>query len=251
MRSTWSDLSPAVASQAVRLRGSGVAWVALGVPALAIALAALVLSAAEAPSDAGEADAWAEVMQAAFCVWSLMLLPLLTALLAAQVAALEHGARSWKHLFAMPVWKGAHVASMWLAVAGLTALATTALAVGIAVVGTVVSTLRPALEMPAAPVLALAQAAGLVYVCTLPLVGGHLWLSIRWPGVGVGLGVAIAGVLTNVVLLNLGAGVWTPYGLAPSALMQGQSWLAGIGLTVGVAVLVASMWHITRRDAPG
>lgn len=253
MTSIVYDLAAAVRSQAVRLRGSGVMLPIAGLPVAAVGLAtiALALSKPVAPALATEMGPWKEAIESTFGLWALFLLPLLTALVAAQVASVEHNARGWKHLFALPPWRGAHVVSAWVAVAGLTAAATATLAIGVALAGTVVSALRPELGMPAAPVAALMGAAGLVYVCTLPLVSGHLWLSVRWPGIGVGLGVAIVGVLSSVVLLNLGAGAVTPYGLATSALMTSRPWLGMVGVTVGVVVLLASAWHTARRDAPG
>lgn len=243
------DVAAAIRSQRVRLRGSGLRLSVVGVPAVAVGLATLVLVWADPPSGS-EGGPWAEVVQASFGLWALFLLPLLTALVAAQVAAVEHDARGWKHLLALPCWKGAHMVSAWVAVAGSTALATAALTVGVAVAGVAVSALRPELGMSTVPVLPLARAAGLVYLCSLPLAGGHLWLSVRWPGIGVGLGVAIGGVLSNVVLLNLGAGVVTPYALAPSALMSDRPWLAAVGVVAGALVLCAASWHSARRDAP-
>ncbi|MEM6647834.1 MAG: ABC transporter permease [Bacteroidota bacterium] len=249
MAAVLTDTIRATRSQALRLRRSGVWLPTIGIPSVAIALAAIVLWSAE-PSAVPEADLWAEIIQAAFGLWAVLLLPLLTALVAAQVAALEHGARGWKHLLALPTWKGAHFVAAWVAVAGLTAAATLTLATGIAVVGTLTSALQPLAASSAAPLGRLFGAAGLVYAGSMLLVSGHLWLSIRWPGVGVGLAVAVVGVFSNIALLNLGAGAVTPYGLAPSALMGDRIDLVLISLIGGLAVLIGSVWHLSRRDAP-
>ncbi|MEM1116279.1 MAG: ABC transporter permease [Bacteroidota bacterium] len=249
IRSAFVDSARAIRSQRLRLRGAGVWLPVLGIPALASGLAALVLWAAE--SGVGEeGDPWGQVIEAAFGLWSILLLPLLVALVAAQVATAEHAARGWKHLFALPVWKGAHVVAAWVAVAALTAAATAGLAVGVAGVGTAVSVLRPDLALPPAPLRDLLGAVAVVYAGALALVSGHLWLSLRWPSVGVGLGVAVGGVLTNVVLLNLGGGAVTPYGVAPMALMSGQPGLALLGLAGGVVLLLGAVAHLSRRDAP-
>ncbi|MEM1093981.1 MAG: ABC transporter permease [Bacteroidota bacterium] len=249
MQAALTDTGRAIRSQALRLRRSGVWLPTLGIPSVAIALAAIVLWSAE-PAAVPEADLWAQIIQAAFGMWALLLLPLLTALVAAQVAALEHGARAWKHLLALPTWKGAHIVAAWVAVAGLTAAATLALATGIAVVGAITAMLQPLAAPTGAPLAKLFGAAGLVYAGSLLLVSGHLWLSIRWPGVGVGLAVAVVGVFSNIVLLNLGAGAVTPYGLAPSALIGGRLDLVLISFLGGLAVLIASVWYLSQRDAP-
>ncbi|MEM1056497.1 MAG: ABC transporter permease [Bacteroidota bacterium] len=247
-RSVLTDCLRATRSQSIRLRGSGVWLPTLGVPALAAGLAALVLWSIETVAGE-EADPWGEVLQAAFGLWAILLLPLVIALVAAQVAGTEHSARGWKHLFTLPVWKGAHIIAAWTAVAVLTATATAALTAGVAGAGAAVSMLRPEVGLPPVPVWDLLRAATLVYACSLLLVSVHLWLSLRWPSVGVGLGVAVGGVLTNVVLLNLGAGAVTPYGLAPMALMSDHTGLALVGLAGGAVVLAGAVVHLSRRDA--
>ncbi|MEM0962755.1 MAG: ABC transporter permease [Bacteroidota bacterium] len=253
MHTPLVSVAGAVRSQAIRLRRSGIWFPTLGITGVAVGLGGIVLdSAVQTGLAEGSTSAlWDQVLQASFGLWTILLLPMLTALVAAQVAAVEHNARGWKHLFALPTWKGAHVVSMWAAVVLLTAGATVLLAVGLTGAGAAVDALRPEAAVPPAPLAQFLRTAAVACASALPLASGHLWLSVRWPGVGVGLGVAVVGVLTNIVFLNLGAGAVTPYGLAPSAMISGQHELAVVGLVVGLVVFAGSVWHLSRRDTPG
>jgi hypothetical protein len=57
--------------------------------------------------------------QLTLTTWTIVVLPLYTALAAALVAALEHQGDNWKHLLALPVARRSIFVAKWAAGAGL------------------------------------------------------------------------------------------------------------------------------------
>lgn len=186
-----------------------------------------------------EGEAWTWLGDSSFTFWSLIVLPMWTAIVTAQVAAVEHRAEGFKHLFTLPVRRMtlylAKQTLCWL----LAGAACLGLAMAIVVLGLVLRMLRPGLgfeeALPGGRLLALA---GTAFLASLFLVALHTWLALQRADVATPIATGFLATASVLALSGLDAGL-TPYHpwAYPSELVG--SWVSGEVELVWAAVGVA------------
>lgn len=135
-------------------------------------------------------QAWYQVTYAA---WDLFFLPILIALVGVLSWEAEAEAGSWKHLLLQPVPRWRHFVAKLMGNLSLALLAQLLFALMLLLGGGILRAEVPTLAMGAARPGLLLGLAGASTVATLPLVGLHTWLPMRFPGMGVSLSVAMLG----------------------------------------------------------
>ena len=198
----------------------------------------------------GAVDAWTWLGDSSFTFWSMVVLPMWTAIVTAQVAAVEHKADGFKHLFTLPVPRMtlylAKQTLCWL----LAGAAFLGLAVAIAVSGLVLRVLRPGLGFEEAlPVGRLLAFAGTVFLASLFLVALHTWVALQRTDVATPIATGFVATASMIALSGLDASL-TPYHpwAYPSELVG--SWVSGevqlVWVAVGVAGGVLFAWVAGR-----
>ena len=201
-------------------------------------------------------QAWLWLGDAAFTFWSLVILPMWTALVTAQVAAIEHRAQGFKHLFALPVPRSILYLTKqtlcWL----LVAAAFLCHALGVVVAGWLLRWLHPGLGFEA-PVpferLLIFTAGGFVASCFLVAI--QTWLALERGDLVTPIAVGFLATVSALALRGFDASLvvyhpWAYPAELVGALVAGEpvgAWaLAGVvggGLFAGVAG-----WSFVRRD---
>jgi hypothetical protein len=175
-------------------------------------------------------------------VFSLMLG---TALLASQLADVEHRSRTWKQLFAMPVSRPGTFVAKFVWLAGLLAVASVLMVAGYAAIWT----WRGYGPLPLPD---FARAAALPYLAVLPLAALQLVVSTRIANQAGPLTIGILGTMFAVGGLPMPG--WVPWTMPRHALFvvfgkplqYGALWQA---IAVEVVLLVAAgAIMLTRRD---
>ena len=198
--------------------------------------------------------AWPWLVQSVLALWVPVLMPLLIALVAAFLADLELRGQQWKHLFGLPVRRGAFYFAKVFTATALLSMSTFLLLTGAWLAGRVVHLLKPNLGFGRAfPVAESTRYLAAVVVAASVLVALHTWLSLRFksfvPGISLGfLGMSLAGILKLHDLWP-----WFPWRLTMSLLDGLDRWkidwtwpLVAVS-TAGLFTLVGS-WDVTRRD---
>lgn len=196
-------------------------------------------------------DLW---LQNAAAVWAFFMLPMGVTALAALVAQLEHGTRSWDHLRALPLPRWYLYAAKTLCVLAVIALMSVAVLVLSAGALQLAAWIKPALaptgEFHAMHhVVRFAQ----VYLAALLLVAVQLWLALRYHSFIPTLAVGIGGTFFAVVASSARIGIVLPWQIPLNVLAtdpQRATTALLIGSLAGVAALLLMLVHLSHREVP-
>ncbi len=235
-----------LAVEARKLNRSLAALLAVAAPALiGIFLFFMILRATHA-------SPWDMWMMNAAGVWAFFMMPMSVTALAALVAHMEHGPRSWDHLRALPVprWRlYAAKAVCVLLVVALMSVAVIAFSwAGISLAGAI----KP--EVAATGVFDLAGSArlmGTMYLAGLLLIAIQLWTALRFASFVPGLVLGIAGTFFAVVATSAKQGVFLPWQM-PVNMLATEAWRVntalGLGCGLGLVALALMTIHLSRRE---
>ncbi len=146
---------------------------------------------------------WSLYLIYALELWVIFALPLLVSVLAALLADLDHRAKAWKQLFALPFPRSTVFASKWLVLAGITLLSTLVFGAANLAGGILVHLLRPELGLGLPiPVLEAFIKPLIAWLLALFMISIHLWISLWWPSFLVSVTVGFAASISNIFLIN-------------------------------------------------
>jgi lantibiotic transport system permease protein len=215
-------------------------------PALPGLLAGLALLRAERTSS------WNQVVsQFVLPIWVLFLFPMLAAAFATLAAQIEHKARGWDHLLALPIARRQVFAAKALVV--LAALAAMwALMLGFTLAGAWVGgTAGGRLPSGSIPWTTLLVRVPLILLTAGPLIALQLWAALRFASFVVPLAVGIGGTLVTMAVAITGtdqADAW-PWVLPFRALQsRDPGLLATQAGLVAAALLLAMLVDLSRRE---
>ena len=184
-------------------------------------------------------EAWTWLGDSSFTFWSLIVLPMWTAIVTAQVASIEHRAEGFKHLFVLPARRMtlyfAKQVLCWL----LAGAAFLGLVVAITIAGLMLRVLRPGLgfeqAMPAGRLLALA---GTAFLASLFLVALNIWVALMRSDVATPIAAGFLATVSVLALSGFDASLTRFHPWAYPSQLVG-SWVSGdvelVWAVVGVA----------------
>lgn len=193
---------------------------------------------------------WETLPKNMLTVWAVFMMPLLITLETALLNGIEHGDRQWKHLCALPVPRHTIYLAKLVVAQALTAASTLVLCVLTALAGLAVMRLRPELaNSGSVPYVWLAKYACLVWLASWLIIAIHTWVSIRWSGFAVALGVGIGGTFFALFAASASAGKYYPW-LLPMNIFMGERFTTALLLGVGGGVVAALLGclEFVRRD---
>lgn len=249
----WALLS----TEAMKLRRTPPVWLALGAPLFAILLELFsVFHRNAAPS--GEAAAqWNTLLQNGWGIWAGLCLPMLISFEAASLIQVEQAGKHWKQLFAYPIPRWSVYATKML-MCGLLGWISVLIAVpgfvGDVLIYSGFHGLGLASSIPWSGIL---SAAGRVCLASCLLVAVQTWISTRFSGIAMPLGIGLAALLVGFVLLPIRQGelaAWWPWTLPLSALptsnphgLQNRLLSVVLGCAGGVVAGAFLCWDLARR----
>lgn len=199
-----------------------------------------------------QAQEWAMVMMQAAAIWAYFMLPMGVTALTALVAQMEHGPRSWEHLFALPVrrWRllAAKAAAVFLVVAAMEG-AVLLLAAG---AGALAGMIKPGIA-PTGPIdwPAMVWLHARIFSAAALLTALQLWAALRFRSFVPGLVLGIGGTFFAVVATSARNGVFMPWQMPVNVLAAdpARADLAlMLGLGGGILVLALMLVHLSRRE---
>jgi lantibiotic transport system permease protein len=251
------DLLRALAAELLKTRRTKALLIALVTPYLVALLPFLVaLSQGGALARRSAFSPWIWLADSAFSTWTLILFPLFLSLEAALLAAMEHRSGGFKHLFVLPVRRGAVYGAKQIAVALLTAGSLLLLVLGLVLAGLALRSLRPGLgfEDPV-PFGSLLLGAGRIFAASGLVLAIHTWMSLRFRSFAPVLALGILATVVTVALNSGDAEVWPwfPWSLPFRAARGfGQAAvdpaLLVVGALGGLAAAFLAGREMTRRD---
>jgi len=252
-----SDTAHAISAEVLKLKRTLALRISVGAP-LALVLLNFVIYTQRSAAAAGE-NPLLGFAQINLTIWTIVVLPLYTALAAALVAAVDHQGDNWKHLFALPVPRWSFFVAKWMTAVGLLLISSLVLPAAVCGAAEVLKVMKPAWRDTSTPVVLVTIRALQTFCAAGLMLSLQLWVSLRWrsfiPGLAVGIvgvmillgGVARAGLGTIVIYLY-------PWALPPTAMARmaevhpNRLMVSAWGLVAGAIVAALSCWHLFRLD---
>jgi hypothetical protein len=249
------DLGITLGSELLKMRRTLALALAFLAPLLIVLLEFLVFWQNGEQMSASEGDMWQLLMRNCLLLWDLLMIPLFVTLQTALLAGLEHTNHNWKHLFALPVSRGAIYAAKQIVAMGLIGLSTPILWAAVIAAGWVLRLAKPGIGFEAAPpVWAILKYALLSYVSCWLIVAIHAWVGMRWSSFVVAMGVGVGATIIAVIVMQSDYGPYYPWTLPAvatrEAIVNGNLRFVplAIGVLGGVAVAILGGIDFTRRD---
>jgi hypothetical protein len=245
----------ALMAERIKMKRTLALWLAPLAPLVIIALQmAIVLQRQQYYRTQNIANAWTEYGGQTVFLWTIMMLPLFITLETALLANLEHGNGQWKHLFALPIARGAIYTAKQVSGMVIIGLSVAALYAYIVLSGLALRVLTPGLGFEApVPWGQFFEYAALSYLTSWLILSIHTWIGLHWHSFVVASAVGIAAMVVAVVLFQSDWAGWYPWtmpGMVANGLEQGQNVLNQllIGSLGGIVVAALGGWEVTRRD---
>ena len=172
----------------------------------------------------------------------------------ALLANLEHGNQQWKHLFSLPIPRGAIYAAKQISVMAIIGLSMAALYAYVVLSGLALRWVAPGLGFEApVPVWEFLQYIALAYLASWLIISIHTWVGLRWHSFAVASAVGIAAMVIAVFVFRSDWSSWYPWtypGTVALYLEEGLDPLKQVlaGSVGGVLVAFLGGWEVTRRD---
>jgi hypothetical protein len=202
-------------------------------------------------------EVWYYLIQNNVGLWGLLMLPLFITLETALMAALDHNANGWKHLYALPLPRWAiYLAKQFVALA-LIGGSMLVIGVGTLLAGLFVQMVAaPGQLTPAIlPWGTLVSSLGLLFLSSWLIIAIHTWVSLHWASFTVASTVGIVATVTSFIVINSvelsGFFPWSiPLRAAGPLVMDipDAPLALPLGLVGGVVVALLACWDVTRRD---
>ncbi len=245
----------ALHAERLKIKRTLALWLAPLAPLVIIALQMAVVLERHQYYRAQEfADPWIEYGGQTVFLWTVLLLPLFITLETALLANLEHGNRQWKHLFALPLPRGAVYAAKQLSGMAIIGLSMAALYAYTVLSGLALRLLAPGLGFEApVPWWDFFRYIALAYLASWLILALHTWIGLRWHSFVVASAVGVGAMVVAVVMIQSDWAAWYPWtlpGLVANGLEAGEEILPQLllGCLGGPAVALLGGWDVVRQD---
>ena len=202
----------------------------------------------------GGVDPLTGFAQLVLTIWTIILFPLVAALVAALIAAIEHQNETWKHLLAFPINRSNIFLAKWLTGSGLLLLSSSLLCLGVCVAAPILRLMRPDWSTAPLPIPMMVRGTLLSFCAIGLLFSIQMWISLRWRSFLPGIFVAVIALVLMFIALPRGAallGSLFPWSLPAMAMAPHNVYrplAVGWGLLGGVAGAALACWDLSRRE---
>lgn len=241
----------ALSAETLKLKRTLALWLALIAPLLIIGLQCLVMLRPEFTIEAG-IDPWEGFSQGTTTLWGILMLPLFVTLQTALLANLEHGEKTWKQLYAMPIPRWTIYASKLIVNLGIIGLSTLVLWLGQIGAGVTLGFIKPSLHFAEWPIpwLFVLNLVSLMYLAVWLIIAIHTWVSLRWHSFALASSVGVAATVSSIVIIGSKWSAYYPWTQVINII--GEQPNIPLAITVGVVgcliVGIAGGWDVVRRD---
>jgi hypothetical protein len=206
--------------------------------------------------------AW--TVQGILSLWAIFLIPPFAAVETSLLSGIEWHNQGWKHLFALPVPRSAVYTAKFIAAGALMGIATASIC------GYTMLSLWGLLRLRAEagfvaplPIWETLVLFALIGAASLFLLSVHGYVALRWPSFALNVGLALAALLGNFVLIESRLRLIYPWSLPPAIENLAAPMVFGWGTRgspsdlflimslalVGVALVTfLGVWRLSRRD---
>lgn len=237
VRSLWAET--------LKYRRTPALFLALAGPFLVTVLIGVVYALNPNLYGMSPAQKWTWLENALYATWTVLFLPLGTAMIAALATNLEHADNQLKQILCLPPSRAAVYAAKLIAVLGLVLAGSLVLALSFAGLGALMGASSPIPWKTAlgTPIMA--------FIVLLPVLGLSVWLGLCWKSFAVGTSLNIGGTVAGTLAARSSTYwlfvPWTYPFIAtrPEAQLDRALILAAV---LGVIVIAWGFFDFRRRD---
>ncbi|GHA57551.1 ABC transporter permease [Pontibacter akesuensis] len=192
-----------LSAETLKLKNTFSLWLAVLAPCALISMYVLVFWAKGEHMVKDGANAWHAFAAQSFMVYTIMLMPIFIALLTSLTNGIEHKSNGWKHLYSLPLPKGAIYLAKASTVLGLVLLSNAVYVVAYLAAGFFLSLVRPDLGFDVVEGLNIVYITCLkLYLSCFVIVALQFWLSMRWSSFALSMGVGTVAIITVMVAMR-------------------------------------------------
>ena len=233
-------------TECAKLRRSLVLLLCLSAPAMVALIGLLALTRDD------RTGTWALFSVSSSAVWAYFMLPMTVTALTVLAAQLEHGAKSWNHLLALPLPRyrlyGAKAAVVVLLAAAMTA----GLWLALPLAGSAAEALKSGTQLTGSYGWAdSATLLGRMFASAWLLIAIQLWAALRFRSFVPPLILGIAGTFVGVAATGSEHGIWFPWLIPTNALASDPAradFALSVGFFGGIAAFALMLWDLNRRE---
>jgi hypothetical protein len=199
-------------------------------------------------------DSWFKLVDHYMIMWALLMLPLFITLVAGLLGNLEHGNKTWKQLFVLPVPRWAVYMAKQLSGMALIGLSH-AVAVGMVVLaGLIMRVMLPELGFDAPiPWGLISKGMLLSFLASWLLISLHTWISMRFSSFVLAMIIGISGTIAGVLVIGRDLSnyyPWTLPGMVGIGYMQQDPYLTPLilGVVGGLVLMGLGTWEMCRQE---
>lgn len=248
------NLAAVFSTEMLKLRRSRLLWVVAGAPLIFALVLYGLLAGFE---DGREPLPYVLFVTMALTIWSFFLLPFSVTLICLISSQVEHSARSWNYILALPVRRPVLFGMKTAIVVGLVTLMSLMIWLLLPLAGYLRDQSGPGMAGTYPWGEAFIDLASII-AAALPMIAIQLWVALRFRGVAAPLAVGIGGGFMSVIVLigsqfirdTKGPGRFFPW-LMPSEAIRPEPWLAEMvlyGLGGGAVLLALVILDLSRKE---
>ena len=242
----------AMSAEILKLKRTVALRVAVIAPLVVITVMFLVYHQRDQAGTAG-LDLWLRFTKEIMGLWAILMLPLFITLEAALLGALESSEKNWKHLFALPIPRGAIYSAKIITTIGIIGLSKIVLFVGSFAAGILLGLLKPhyQLSLSSFPFQEVFRTYLTTYLLSWLMITIQMWVSVRWQSFTVSVSTGISATVFGYMLINSAKwGRIYPWTLPVNVLVQNGNITRAmmISLIGGLVITIIGGWEFIRRD---
>jgi hypothetical protein len=243
----------AMSAEILKLKRTVALRVAVIAPLVVITVMFLVYHQRDQAGTMG-LDLWLRFTKEIMGLWAILMLPLFITLEAALLGALESSEKSWKHLFALPIPRGAIYSAKIVTMIGIIGLSKIVLFVGSIIAGMLLNLLKPHYQLSLAsfPFQEVFRTYLITYFLSWLMITIQIWVSVRWQSFTISVSTGISATVFGYMLINSAKwGRIYPWTLPVNVLVQNGNITRAmmISLIGGLVIAIIGGWEFIRRDA--
>ncbi|MFC4767343.1 ABC transporter permease [Effusibacillus consociatus] len=188
---------------------------------------------------------WWEFIQEVGSFWGVLVLPIIVAIVAGMINAVEHSSNAWKYVLTMPIKRRTIYLGKLLLTFLLSVSSSIILTIGLVITGKALG-FKEAIPWGKIGELFLYPLLGIIAISAI-----QVWLSTRLHNFSIAVGIGIGSVVISLFMSQSMYTHWFPwvYPFMTAPIEDNQpTFYSIVSVCVGIAMTLLGMWEFERRD---
>jgi len=244
-----------LSTEITKLKHTSTLWLSVIFPAIVLILQFIALLDQYSRGIPGPfrplTSEWGIGLRQPWMVWTVAIMPILISLEAVGLVSAEHAGKHWKQLYALPIPRWSIFVAKTAVCALLTGVSLLLFSAGVLGLELLRSGLFHLHMASAIPWGLILRICGGAYLASAAVIAVQMWLSMRFAGFAIPVGVALACMIAAGTLGRVDLAGWWPWSMPADSLPFGVGHVPASMLVSPLAfsvILVLGGWRLSRRE---